>query len=107
MSTLFGGSGNGVSDTPIRGGEDLLAFFRAGEKTQEAFGVGIEYERLAVSRETGLAIPYAARPGSASVETFLEAMVAEHGWRAERELGRVIALERDGTRVTLEPGAQV
>jgi glutamate--cysteine ligase len=107
MSTLFGGSGDGVSGTPIRSEEDLLAFFRSGEKTPDAFGVGIEYERLAVSRETGLAIPYAARPGSPSVEAFLETMVVEHGWRAEREQRRVIALERDGTRVTLEPGAQV
>ncbi|HEY3174604.1 MAG TPA: glutamate-cysteine ligase family protein [Candidatus Polarisedimenticolia bacterium] len=107
MSTLFGGSGDRASETPIRGEEDLLLTFRSGEKPAESFGIGIEYERLPVSRETGLAVPYAKRSVSPSVERFLETMEERHEWRAEREAGHVIALEKEGTRVTLEPGAQV
>ena len=107
MSTLFGGQGGSSTDAPIRGASDLLALFHSGEKTADRFGVGVEYERLPVSRVTGLAIPYAAASGSPSIEMFLERMVSERGWRDQREHGRIIALEKNGTHVTLEPGAQV
>lgn len=107
MSTLFGGQGADSSGVPILGEEDLFALFRSGEKPPERFGVGVEYERLPVSRATGRAISFAATPGSPAVEPFLERMVADRGWHEQREHGRIIALEKDGTRVTLEPGAQV
>src|SRR5262249_62135971 len=105
MSTLFGGDG-GLDDRPIRDRDELAWVFQSGEKPPERFGVGIEYERLPVNRRTGRAVPYAAAGGSPSVESFLETMAASRGWGAERENGRIIALERAGTRVTLEPGAQ-
>lgn len=107
MSTLFGGKGQEADDSPIRERDQLYGVFRAGEKASTRFGIGIEYERLSLSRATGRAVPYAAAPGAPSVEAFLESMVAERAWRPEREAGRIIALERAGTRVTLEPGAQV
>jgi glutamate--cysteine ligase len=109
MSTLFGDPDAGAS-APVRGTDDLTSVFSAGEKPRARFGVGIEYERLPVSLDTGLAIPYAAPPRgarpAASVEAFLGGLESR-GWAAERERGRIIALRRNGTRVTLEPGAQV
>ena len=107
MSTLFGGGGDPSTGNPIQDREDLFRLFRGGEKPPERFGVGIEYERLPVCRDTGLAVPYSASRNTPSIETFLEALTSKPGWRAEREAGHIIALERDGTRLTLEPGAQV
>lgn len=108
MSTL---SGDGAGTRAIRFEQDLLEIFRLGEKTADRFGIGIEYERLPILRDSGRAAPYAAPRraggGAASVEAFLEALESQDGWRAEREGGRIIALDRSGTRLTLEPGAQV
>src|SRR5262245_56054009 len=106
MSTLFGGDG-GLDDRHIRARDELASVFRSAQKPYALFCVGIEYERLPVNRRTGRAVPYTAAGGSPSVESFLETMAASRGWRAELESGRIIALERAGTRVTLEPGAQV
>jgi glutamate--cysteine ligase len=109
MSTLSADP-DAAASAPLKGIEDLTAAFAEGEKPRERFGVGIEYERLPVSLDSGRAIPYAApapgRRAAASVEGFLQRMEAR-GWSAERERGRIIALRRGGTRVTLEPGAQV
>jgi len=107
MSTLFGGGGDASTGNPIQDREDLFRIFRGGEKPPERFGLGIEYERLPVCRDTGLAVPYSAPSGAPSIEAFLEALTSRAGWRDEREAGHIIALERKGTRVTLEPGAQV
>ena len=107
MSTLFGGQGPGSTGVPINGESDLLALFRSGEKAPQSFGVGVEYERLPLDRATGRAAPYATADGSPAIEPFLERMVSQRGWTDQRENGRIIALEKAGTRVTLEPGAQV
>ena len=108
MSTLLGGSDPASAAGPIRGREDLIAVFRMGEKPVGRHGIGIEYERLPVSRESGGVIPYASRHiGSPSVERFLEKLAGDRGWTPRREDGHIIALERDGVLVTLEPGAQV
>ncbi len=104
MSTLYG---DRPDDPSIRDREDLLTVFRAGEKKSSMLGIGIEYERLPVSRETGLAVPYDSENDGPSVERFLETLSRDHGWEAQREAGRIIALSRGETRVTLEPGAQV
>jgi glutamate--cysteine ligase len=109
MSTLFGDSREAAR--PLRGMDDLLLAFSSGEKPRSAFGIGIEYERLPVYRETGEAVPYlepvlSPRREAGSIGQFLEAL-SERGWAPQKERGRIIALERSGTRVTLEPGAQV
>jgi glutamate--cysteine ligase len=110
MSTLFGRD-DAAPPAPLKGVEELTAIFSAGEKPRDRFGIGIEYERLPLHAGTGRAVPYGATDGRGrsplpSVESFLEGMEAR-GWTAEREQGRIIALQRDATRVTLEPGAQV
>jgi glutamate--cysteine ligase len=84
--------------------EDLLECFHLGGKPREQWGVGIEYERLGVFRDTGLAIPY---EGPVSVETFLKSMAQQHGWATHGEGGRVLSLTRGRTNVTLEPGGQM
>jgi len=89
---------------PIEHEDDLLAHFVAGAKPRERWGVGVEYERIGVFRETGRAVPYA---GERSVERLLNVMAGERGWEPHGEDGRVLALARGAAHVTLEPGAQV
>ncbi len=89
---------------PIEHEDDLIAHFAAGAKPRERWGVGVEYERIGVFRESGHAVPYA---GEKSVETLLNVLVRDRGWEPHGEDGRVLSLARGGAHVTLEPGAQV
>jgi len=105
MSTLYGDDRS--AGEPIAARDDLIDVLRRGEKPAGRWGVGIEYERLPVSRESGDAVPYlAAADRRPSIAELLETLAAR-GWQAQRESGNIVALERGGTRVTLEPGAQV
>lgn len=105
MSTLYGDDRS--AGQPIASRDDLLDVLRSGEKPASRWGIGIEYERLPVLRETGAAVPYLPDgQDTPSIAKFLEALTSK-GWEAQREQGNIVALERSGTRITLEPGAQV
>ncbi|MBI4169518.1 MAG: glutamate--cysteine ligase [Acidobacteria bacterium] len=90
--------------TPITREEDLQGYFDGGSKPRERWGIGLEYERVGVFRDSGRAVPY---EGPAGVEKILQDLAREGGWTPHEESGRILALFRDGTHVTLEPGAQV
>ncbi len=65
--------------------------------------VGLECEFLGVLEESGRHAPYA---GPRSVRSILDALADDKGWnRIGDEPLR--ELERDGTRITLEPGSQI
>ncbi len=89
---------------PIHHPEELSGWFAVGNKPRERWGTGLEYERLGVFTGSGQAIPYAGE--SRSLRAILEELVRSHGWTAWREEGRPIALSRDDTWLTLEPGSQ-
>lgn len=84
--------------------EDLQGYFEPGSKPRERWGVGLEYERLGVFRDTARAIPF---EGPVSVESMLRSLARDRGWIPHEEDGRVLGLSRGATRLTLEPGAQV
>jgi len=81
---------------------DLVAYFRSGAKPPAEFRIGIEQEKIAVTEE-GRPVPYDGPRGIAEILARLEA----RGFIATREDGHVIALERAGDRITLEPGGQL
>ena len=81
--------------------EDLVAYFRSGAKDRTAFRIGIEQEKIGVLAD-GRAVPYDGPGGIAQVLAGLES----RGFRATREDGHIIALERDRDRITVEPGGQ-
>ncbi|MFQ5720157.1 MAG: glutamate--cysteine ligase [Acidobacteriota bacterium] len=87
---------------PVARVEDLRTWFADGCKPRSRWGIGLEYERLGVFRDSGEAIPYA---GPHSVSALLEDLAGQ-GWQAYREDGHPIALSRDATFITLEPGGQ-
>src|SRR5690606_27361300 len=84
----------------------LLFPFHEAIKPEAQHRIGAESEKFGVDEATGAAIPY---EGERSVLAVLEALVDRHGWRPERESpgGPLIALQRAGASITLEPGGQL
>ncbi len=91
-------------DAIIAREEDLDGYFETGSKPRERWGIGLEYERAGVFRDSGRAVPY---EGPASVETILNTLAKTAGWTPIQEGGRTLGLSKGATRITLEPGAQM
>jgi glutamate--cysteine ligase len=82
--------------------DDLIGYFRAGAKPRTQFRIGIEQEKIGVRRD-GAPVPYA---GPSGIETILARLEAR-GFAATREGAHSVARERDGERITIEPGGQL
>jgi glutamate--cysteine ligase len=82
--------------------DDLIGYFRAGAKPRSHFRIGIEQEKLG-TRLDGTAVGYRGPDG---IEDMLGRLQAR-GYAASREGAHVVGLERDGERVTIEPGGQL
>jgi glutamate--cysteine ligase len=77
-------------ERPIESIDDLVDYFRAGEKPRERFRVGIEHEKLALRAGTFEPVPY---DGPAGIEAFLLRLGAQPGFEAIAEDGRVMGLD--------------
>lgn len=97
-TTQFSGS-----SPRIEGSDDLLLYFRSGEKPRARWRVGIEHETLGFLSDTLAPIPY---EGARGIRALLEAFIARFGWQAIREGEHIIALRREAANITLEPGGQ-
>ncbi len=84
--------------------EDLIRYFESGAKAREAWRVGSEYEKIAVSADTGQALPFS---GPGGVEHILKELVARFGYEPAEEHGRVLALRGERASITIEPGGQI
>jgi glutamate--cysteine ligase len=91
---------------PIRRRDDLLAPFADACKPKPRWRIGPEMEKFGLLEATGRPLPY---EGPQSVLRILQYLAEHHGWVPEREHdgGPIIALERGGASVTLEPGGQL
>jgi glutamate--cysteine ligase len=83
---------------------DLVAFAARGEKPREAFRVGTEHEKIGIRVADLRPVPYQGENGIAGV---LAAIAEQDGWTPVREGEALIALEKDGASITLEPGGQL
>ena len=90
----------------LSGSDDLLAPFHAAEKERARWRVGAEAEKFGVYRDDGKPVDFA---GPRGIRAILSRLEQRHGWHPHREVqgGEVIALQRDGASITLEPGAQL
>jgi glutamate--cysteine ligase len=88
---------------PIESTEELVEQFHRAGKPRERWGIGTEYEKVAVDRATGRAAPFS---GARGIEAVLRGLAERYGWEPKEEDGRLVALARGGASVTLEPGAQ-
>lgn len=88
-------------DAPQLTRESAIQFFVDGIKTPEQERIGIESEFFIVDPKSFALVPYA------QVEQFLKGLAQQFGWEPIYEDKHVIALERDGAMVALEPGGQL
>lgn len=84
--------------------EELEAYFQTAGKPRDRWRVGTEYEKVGVDRLTGQAIPYF---GPRGVDRILREMIERYGWEPDEQDGNIIALSRERTQITLEPGGQI
>jgi glutamate--cysteine ligase len=90
---------------PLQTVVELVAYFRDGGKPRSAWRIGTEHELIGVRTRgpaVGSAPPYDGPDGIGAV---LDGFAAR-GWEPVVEEGHVIALSKDGSQVTLEPGGQ-
>ena len=83
--------------------DDLVGYFRAGEKPRSEFRIGIEHEKLALRAGSFEPVPY---DGEGGIESFLQRVARERGYETIEEDGRVMGLDGPAS-VSLEPGGQV
>lgn len=90
---------------PLRTMDELLEPFHAAMKPPSQFRVGTEAEKPGLYAD-GSPVRY---DGEHGVVALLDALETRFGWHAHREYegGPLIALERDGASITLEPGSQL
>src|SRR4029079_12122102 len=82
--------------------DDLIDYFRAGAKPRAQFRIGIEQEKIGIGLD-GAPVPYG---GAKGIEAILGRMETR-GFAATREGTHIVALERGGERITIEPGGQL
>lgn len=82
----------------------LLTRFCAGFRPRLERKLGLEYEMVGVLVENGRAVPY--QGSESSVVNVLRQLRDKRGWRGVGD-EPLLELVRHGSRVTLEPGAQI
>ncbi len=89
---------------PIGSRDELIDYFRAGEKPASQWRVGTEHEKIGIYSDTGDRVPYA---GDRGIGALLGRIAQADGWEPVEEGGSPIALRKDGASITLEPGGQL
>lgn len=87
---------------PIQSFSQLTDYFASGEKPRERWRIGAEHEKF-VFHLSDLRRPEYG--GSDGIEALLKGLM-RFGWSGVYEGENLIALERDGASVSLEPGGQ-
>ena len=87
--------------------EQLIDWFKEGEKNKEEWRVGTEHEKFAYnyskSENRYYPLEYSNKNG---VEEFLNE-IAQSGWKKIEEQGKTISLKKENQSITLEPGGQI
>src|SRR5574341_87579 len=85
---------------PVRGVDDLVAWFRARERPASEWKVGIEHEKVALLAGTLEPQPY---EGPRGVEALLKGF-SRYGYAAFEEGGHAIATQHGALTISIEPG---
>ena len=93
-----------IPEQPVESVDDLVAFLRAGEKPPERWRVGTEHEKIGLHGADWSPVEYG---GDCGIGALLERIADRAGWEPILEDGNIIALQRDGASITLEPGGQL
>ncbi|MBE9504635.1 MAG: gamma-glutamylcysteine synthetase [Proteobacteria bacterium] len=90
-----------LMDGEIGSRKDLIDYIRRGERSPEAWGIGMEVEKQVIDSATGYSAHYD------SIESFLKNLEKGGAWKGIREDGHLIALMGEDSSITLEPGGQL
>jgi len=93
-----------TDDRPVEGVEALVAWFEAAEKPPERWRVGTEHEKIGLYSDSHTPVPY---EGERGIGALLERIAQDDGWERVFEGEYLIALEKNGASITLEPGGQL
>ncbi len=91
-------------DAPVESVEELVRFVRDGEKPPERWRVGTEHEKIGLYEGDHLPVPF---EGPRGIGAMLERIAEADDWSRVFEGENLIALEKDGASITLEPGGQL
>lgn len=91
-------------ERPVESIEQLVGFFRGGEKPASEFRVGTEHEKVSLFEKTLEPVPYEGEHG---IGALLATLQREHDFAPLRDGETLVGLERDGATITLEPGGQL
>jgi len=89
---------------PVTRVEDCVDFIRRGEKPASRWAIGTEHEKIGILADTLERVPY---DGERGIRHLLERIADRDGWKRIAERGNLVALEKDGASITLEPGGQI
>ncbi|HEX7623918.1 MAG TPA: glutamate-cysteine ligase family protein [Anaeromyxobacteraceae bacterium] len=93
-----------LSDSPpVRGVGDLVAWLRAREHPPSEWKVGLEHEKLGLVRGTLDPVPYGGPRGIAALLRGFE----RFGYSPVEDEGQVIAAQKTGLTISIEPGGQL
>jgi len=80
--------------------EQIIKYFKSGIKEKKNFKIGIEHEKFLFDNESNKRIDYL------KIKEMFSALL-EFGWNPILEKNNVIALNKGGKNITLEPGNQI
>ncbi|CAG9466397.1 unnamed protein product [Pedinophyceae sp. YPF-701] len=80
--------------------EDMLNYFKSGEKPHSKWRIGTEHEKLGFNLGTHERLTYE------QIRTILNKLHDRFGWTPVMDNGNIIGLQMDGQSVSLEPGGQ-
>lgn len=93
-----------ISDSPlVRGVGDLTGWFRDRERPPSEWKVGLEQEKVGLVAGTLDPVPYEGPRGIAALLRGFE----RYGYTPVEDEGHVIAAQKDGLTISIEPGGQL
>lgn len=94
---------HGSEGPPIGGIDELVAWFRARERPEEDWKVGLEHEKVPLRAGTLDPVPYGGPGGiAAALRAF-----GRYGYEPFLDEGNVIAAQKHGLTISIEPGGQL
>ena len=84
----------------IKTKNQIIEYFKSGIKDPKDFKIGIEHEKFLFDNKNNKRVDYP------KIKEMFEALI-EFGWNPVFEKGNIIALNKGGKNITLEPGNQI
>lgn len=84
--------------------QDIREIYTSGCKTKSEFKIGLEYERLPIKSQTGLAADYYSEYGICNL---LRTFAKRENWDYITDSYNIIGLKQGHDTITLEPGCQL